>query len=57
MSPLGERIIGFLRLQPDVAEVRDESTATSRGQLETEVITCRHRGTDYRVTVKQRYPR
>ena len=57
MTAIGERLIEFLRSQPDVTEVRDESTATSRGQLETEAITCRHRGADYRVTVAQRYPR
>ncbi len=51
MSPLGERLIEFLRSRPDAAEVRDESTANARGQLETEGIECRYRGADYRVTV------
>lgn len=57
MSPIGERLIEFLRSQSDVTEVRDESTATSSGQLEIELITCRHCGADYRVLVRQRYPR
>lgn len=57
MSPIGERLIEFLRSQSDVTEVRDESTATSAGRLEIESITCRHCGADYRVTVRQRYPR
>lgn len=51
MTPLGERLIEFLRSQPDVTEVRDVSISNARGTVINESVSCRHRGANYRVSV------
>lgn len=54
MTALGERILEFLRSQPDVLDVKDYSRATLAGRGIDEAITCRLNGAGYEVRIDPR---
>lgn len=54
MTTLAERIMEFLRSQPDVMQVRDESTGGYGGGVVHEIIACHAGGADWEVEVTRR---